>query len=159
MVKHVSGDIPNPDDGARTIQQVTSPPTHQSNEDNTNVYSAAFLKGSKATSTSPGANGGLIASKSPATELGIGARKQRPLGRPALRPKPGRQVCKMAPGYSFLRGTRFDKNIRKERKQLMASKSKDSPDYITEDLDAEREMYQLHQLQDRTGLKRHFDDI
>jgi hypothetical protein len=127
MVKPVSGDIGAPNDGARTTEQVASPPTHHSCQDNYHVLSGAFLNGSKSTSTSPAANGGLIAAKSDGNELCIGTREERALGRPALQPKAGCQVCKMAPGYSFLRGTRFDKNIGKGRKQVTESKSTKNP--------------------------------
>ena len=101
----------------------------------------------------------------PAVCGGTGTRKNRSLDRTILRPKRGPQVAHMAPGYRFLRGTRFDKNIGKQSKSATVAHTKDPEEYTIDDLDAEREMedaramYHMHEYQDRMKWKRHFDEI
>jgi hypothetical protein len=86
-------------------------------------------------------------------------RKTNLVGRLALRPKKGApQVVPMAPGYECFSGQSFNKNIGKSKKKKNVSNSKEMDEYPRDDFDADREMYQLHDLEDRNRLKRTYDD-
>jgi len=86
-------------------------------------------------------------------------RKKNLVGRLALRPKKGtQQVVPMAPGYECFSGKYFNKNIGKNKNKKNVSNSKEIDEYPRDEFDADREMYQLHDLEDRNRLKRTYDD-
>jgi hypothetical protein len=148
------------DDRASDKKQPPNPVAQQTNDHNTSMTSDLGPTAPDSVSTSHALNAIVVAPNSIGTiDGGRSRQQQQRLGRPVLRPPPRPQVAPMAPGYAFLRGTRFDKNIGLGRKQELVPKT-NNPEYNTTDIrGAEQKMYQLHDHQDRMGLKRHFKDI